>query len=66
MNIFKAVVKGICISVIVLILALVAFILCIGIGYAIAPEVAAIGLILIPIVGIVVLLILALKALMKW
>lgn len=66
MNIFKAIIKGACISVIVLILAVFAIIACIGIGYAIAPEVAAAGIVLIPIVGIVVLLILALKALLKW
>ncbi len=66
LNILKAIIKGICVSVIVLILAAFAIIACIGIGYAIAPEVAAAGLVLIPIVGIVVLLILALKALLKW
>ena len=66
LNILKAIIKGICVSVIVLILAAFGIIACIGIWYGIAREVAAAGLVLIPIVGIVVLLIFALKALLKW
>ena len=66
MNILKAIIKGIGIVTIGLILSGFAFVVCIGIGYVIAPEIAAVGLILIPIVIIIILLILALKALLKW